>query len=75
MRIGVDTGGTFTDAVGVDDTGPVAVVRVVKLRSDPADPASAVLAAVRASGVHIKDIATEDPDLEDVFLSLTRAHS
>jgi ABC-2 type transport system ATP-binding protein len=30
-----------------------------------------VLAAVRASGVHIKDIATEDPDLEDVFLALT----
>ena len=30
-----------------------------------------VLAAVRASGLHIKDIATEDPDLEDVFLSLT----
>jgi len=30
-----------------------------------------VLAAVRAAGLHIKDIATEDPDLEDVFLSLT----
>ena len=30
-----------------------------------------VLAAVRASGVTIKDIATEDPDLEDVFLALT----
>jgi ABC-2 type transport system ATP-binding protein len=30
-----------------------------------------VLAAVRAAGVRIRDIATEDPDLEDVFLSLT----
>ena len=30
-----------------------------------------VLAAVRAAGVSIKDLATEDPDLEDVFLSLT----
>ncbi|MBI5939681.1 MAG: ABC transporter ATP-binding protein [Caulobacterales bacterium] len=30
-----------------------------------------VLAAVRASGLHIKDLATEDPDLEDVFLALT----
>jgi ABC-2 type transport system ATP-binding protein len=30
-----------------------------------------VLAAVRAQGLHIRDIATEDPDLEDVFLSLT----
>jgi ABC-2 type transport system ATP-binding protein len=32
-----------------------------------------VLAAVRGAGCHIKDIATEDPDLEDVFVSLTRA--
>ena len=30
-----------------------------------------VLAAVRSAGVHIRDIATEDPDLEDVFVSLT----
>jgi len=30
-----------------------------------------VLAAVRASGIQIRDIATEDPDLEDVFMSLT----
>ncbi|MDB5456520.1 MAG: transporter related [Caulobacter sp.] len=32
-----------------------------------------VLAAVRGAGIHIKDIATEDPNLEDVFLSLTGA--
>ncbi len=32
-----------------------------------------VLAAIRAAGLHIKDIATEDPDLEDVFVSLTYA--
>ena len=31
----------------------------------------AVLAAVRASGVQIRDLTTEQPDLEDVFLSLT----
>ena len=30
-----------------------------------------VLAAVRAAGVVIADITTEDPDLEDVFLALT----
>jgi ABC-2 type transport system ATP-binding protein len=30
-----------------------------------------VLAAVRAAGLHIKDISTEDPDLEDVFVALT----
>ena len=27
--------------------------------------------SVRASGVAIKDLSTEDPDLEDVFLALT----
>ena len=31
----------------------------------------AALSAVRAAGVRIKDLATEDPDLEDVFLALT----
>ena len=30
-------------------------------------------AAIRAAGLHIRDIATEDPDLEDVFVSLTSA--
>jgi ABC-2 type transport system ATP-binding protein len=32
-----------------------------------------VLAAIRASGLHIRDISTEDPDLEDIFVSLTYA--
>ncbi|MEP6966904.1 MAG: ABC transporter ATP-binding protein [Pseudomonadota bacterium] len=32
-----------------------------------------VIAAVRAAGVQIKDLRTEDPDLEDVFVSLTYA--
>jgi ABC-2 type transport system ATP-binding protein len=32
-----------------------------------------VLAEVRAAGVPIKDLRTEDPDLEDVFVSLTYA--
>ncbi len=31
----------------------------------------AVLASVRAAGVRIRDLTTEDPDLEDVFLALT----
>ncbi len=30
-----------------------------------------VINAVRAAGVTIADITTEDPDLEDVFLALT----
>jgi ABC-2 type transport system ATP-binding protein len=32
-----------------------------------------VLAAIRKAGLHIRDISTEDPDLEDVFVSLTYA--
>jgi len=32
-----------------------------------------VLSQVRAAGVRIKDLRTEDPDLEDVFLALTYA--
>ena len=30
-----------------------------------------VLATARAAGIHFKDLRTEEPDLEDVFLSLT----
>ncbi|RAK57222.1 ABC transporter ATP-binding protein [Phenylobacterium deserti] len=30
-----------------------------------------VLAAIRLAGLHIKDISTEDPDLEDIFVALT----
>jgi len=30
-----------------------------------------VLAAAREAGVHIRDLRTEEPDLEDVFLALT----
>ncbi len=39
MRVGVDTGGTFTDVVGADG-------HVVKLPSTPADPAKAVYEGV-----------------------------
>ncbi|MEN8840362.1 MAG: ABC transporter ATP-binding protein [Octadecabacter sp.] len=35
--------------------------------------ADEILSLVHASGITIKDVRTEDPDLEDVFLNLTRA--
>ena len=50
MRIGVDTGGTFTDVVAVDAAGRLAFAKVA---STPDDPARAVLegiAAVAARG-------------------------
>jgi N-methylhydantoinase A/oxoprolinase/acetone carboxylase beta subunit len=44
MRIGVDTGGTFTDLAGDDG-------RVVKVPSTPADPTQALRAALDDAGV------------------------
>src|SRR5262245_58218990 len=61
LRIGVDTGGTFTDFVVLHDDGRV---ESFKLRSNPADPASVILEGVqRASGaaadiVHGSTVAT-----------------
>jgi len=44
IRIGVDTGGTFTDLLCLDSRG----LHVHKLRSIPSDPSSAILAGIRA---------------------------
>jgi N-methylhydantoinase A/oxoprolinase/acetone carboxylase beta subunit len=43
LRIGVDTGGTFTDLLLLDDSG----LHVHKLRSTPDDPARAILEGIR----------------------------
>ena len=43
LRIGVDTGGTFTDLLLLDERG----LRVYKLRSVPADPSHAILEGIR----------------------------
>ena len=43
IRIGVDTGGTFTDLLCLDHRG----LRVHKLRSTPADPSRAILEGIR----------------------------
>ena len=37
--------------------------------------AGQVLAALQAEGLGIVDVSTRDPDLEDVFLSLTRENA
>ncbi|MFB2532197.1 ABC transporter ATP-binding protein [Paracoccus sp. p4-l81] len=34
--------------------------------------AEAILDALRAAGIHIRDVATEQPGLEDVFVAITR---
>src|SRR5579863_8426817 len=61
MRIGIDSGGTFTDFVVLDDKGNL---ESFKLRSNPASPADVVLeglrriAAKRAEVVHGSTVAT-----------------
>lgn len=53
-RIGVDTGGTFTDLVMLDEGG----LRVHKVRSTPDDPSRAIVAGLRelAGDVHVEDV-------------------
>ena len=50
MRIGIDTGGTFTDFVRIDERG----IAVHKLRSAPDDPSRAILAGIE----YLADSAT-----------------
>jgi len=54
MRIGVDAGGTFTDFIVLHDDGRV---ETFKLRSNPASPASVILAGLeRAAGSRRADV-------------------
>src|SRR6202522_2485336 len=61
MRIGIDSGGTFTDFVLLDDSGKL---QSFKLRSNPASPASVILEGLRRVGakraevVHGSTVAT-----------------
>jgi N-methylhydantoinase A len=49
-RLGIDVGGTFTDAVCVDEHG---AVTLAKAASTPADPSIGVLDAIEALGRHL----------------------
>lgn len=44
LRIAIDTGGTFTDCVWIDNTG---TVQMLKVFSTPADPSQAIVEALR----------------------------
>jgi N-methylhydantoinase A len=48
LRIAVDTGGTFTDCVWVED----GKVRVLKVFSTPGDPSQAIVEALKTIGLH-----------------------
>ena len=58
MRVGVDSGGTFTDFIAWDGSH----LRSHKVRSTPADPASAILAGLErfaaSEVVHGSTVAT-----------------
>jgi N-methylhydantoinase A len=59
LRIGIDTGGTFTDIVAVD--GSAGTMRVTKVASTPANPAIGLVRGVReildAAGASANDVA------------------
>ena len=48
IRVGIDTGGTFTDLVAVDDEGRSFLAKVP---SDPDDPVAAVASALQQAGI------------------------
>src|SRR5579884_2591005 len=59
LRIGIDTGGTFTDVVSVERT--TGVMRVTKVPTTPANPAVGLMrgidAILRADGASADDVA------------------
>ena len=55
IKIGIDTGGTFTDLVVLDDES--GEIRTVKVPSTPDEPALAPLEALKVSGVAAGDVA------------------
>ena len=64
MRVGIDTGGTFTDLIGIDDaTGKLVVA---KTPSTPARPVDAIMNAITLSG-------TESHNIEAISIGTTVA--
>jgi N-methylhydantoinase A len=61
VRVGIDTGGTFTDLVAVDDRGRSFLAKVP---SDPDDPVATVAAALREAGI-------EPAEIESVVVGTT----
>jgi 5-oxoprolinase (ATP-hydrolysing) len=56
LRVGIDTGGTFTDVVLVDDVS--GEIKTIKVESTPSDPGLAVLKGLRELGKPPESIAS-----------------
>jgi N-methylhydantoinase A/oxoprolinase/acetone carboxylase beta subunit len=72
LRVGVDTGGTFTDFVVLDESG----LRVHKVRSTPDDPSRAILQGLRevlGAGAPSSDGPATGPVVLDVVHGSTVA--
>ena len=65
IRVGVDTGGTFTDVVAVDEASGELVA--VKTPSTPADPAEGFLTGIR------KALAALKADMQAAVQALQQA--
>ena len=66
---GVPTNACFENIAMIDDR-----TLEITYRKDKVN-AGEVLAALTADGLEVVDVSTRDPDLEDVFLSLTRENA
>jgi N-methylhydantoinase A len=53
IRVGIDTGGTFTDLVAVDDEGRSVLAKVP---SDPENPVATVAAALAEAGIDVGEV-------------------
>src|ERR1051325_10609610 len=53
VKVGIDTGGTFTDLVAVDDAGRSFIAKVP---STPEDPVATISAVLHESGIDASDV-------------------